>query len=106
MDDSRAWRGSSSRRHSPNFHQPKDAFTMKIKLSALFLAVFAIASVAGCKRDSKHGPVVANVGDDSITAEEFKKRLDETSPFLRARYNTLERKKEFLESVIRNELLA
>ena len=79
---------------------------MKIKLSALFLAAFALVSVAGCKRDGKHGPVVAKVGNDSITAEEFKKRLDETSPFLRARYNTIERKKEFLESLIRNELLA
>ncbi|TMB32955.1 MAG: peptidylprolyl isomerase [Deltaproteobacteria bacterium] len=79
---------------------------MKIKLSALFLAAFAVASIAGCKRDGKHGPVIAKVGNDSITAEEFKKRLDETSPFLRARYNTIERKKEFLESLIRNELLA
>ena len=79
---------------------------MKIKLSALFLAAFAVASIAGCKRDGKHGPVIAKVGNDSITADEFKKRLDETSPFLRARYNTIERKKEFLESLIRNELLA
>src|SRR5262249_60628340 len=44
--------------------------------------------------------------DDVITAEELKRRLDETSPFLRARYNTLDRKKEFLENLIRNELLA
>src|SRR3954471_17494337 len=79
---------------------------MKIKFSALFVAGLALASVAGCKRDGKHGPVVAKVGNDTITAEEFKKRLDETSPFLRARYNTVERKKEFLESLVRNELLA
>src|SRR5438067_6675324 len=102
MDDSRAWRGSSSRRHSPNFHQPKDAFKMKTKLSALFLAVFALAAVAGCKRDSKHGPVVAKVGNDSITAEDFKKRLDETSLFLRARYTTAERRKECIETLLRN----
>jgi peptidyl-prolyl cis-trans isomerase C len=80
---------------------------MKIKFSALFLAGFALASVAGCKRDTtKNGPVVAKVGNESITAQDFKRRLDETSPFLRARYNTVERKKEFLESLIRNELLA
>jgi len=79
---------------------------MKTKLSALLLAGFALATIAGCKRESKNGPVVARVGNDSITADEFKKRLDETSPFLRARYNTVERKKEFLESLIRNELLA
>jgi peptidyl-prolyl cis-trans isomerase C len=79
---------------------------MKTKFSALLIAGFAITSVAGCKRDGKTGPVVAKVGNDTITADEFKKRLDETSPFLRARYNTVERKKEFLESLIRNELLA
>ena len=79
---------------------------MKTKLPVLFLAGFALASVAGCKRDGNTGPVVAKVGSETITAAEFKKRLDETSPFLRARYNTVERKKEFLESLIRNELLA
>ena len=41
---------------------------MKTKLSALLLAGFALASVAGCKRDGKHGPVVAKVGSDTITA--------------------------------------
>lgn len=86
---------------------------------ALFAAVAALVSFSfacpGNKSsgpsapgtsEAKTGPVVAHVGDDVITAEEFKKRLDETSPFLRARYNTLERKKEFLENLIRNDLLA
>ena len=50
--------------------------------------------------------MVAKVGDEVITADEVKKRLDETSPFLRARYNTLDKKKEFVENLIRNELLA
>jgi peptidyl-prolyl cis-trans isomerase C len=78
---------------------------MKTRLFAL-LAV-AAAAIA-CKRsgESKSGPVVAHVGKDTITADEFKKRLDETSPFLRARYTTIERKKEFLENMVRNELLA
>ncbi|MFL5438072.1 MAG: peptidyl-prolyl cis-trans isomerase [Myxococcales bacterium] len=87
---------------SPNSEGP----FMKTKFSALLLAGFAVGSMAGCKRDGKSGPVVAKVGSETITAAEFKKRLDETSPFLRARYNTVERKKEFLESLIRNELLA
>ena len=78
--------------------------------SLLGLALLATA-LAGCPGkksagEQKTGPAVATVGDDVITAEEFKKRLDETSPFLRARYNTIERKKEFLENLIRNELLA
>ena len=65
-----------------------------------------LAACPGKKSVEKTGPTVATVGDDVITADEFKKRLDETSPFLRARYNTLERKKEFLENLIRNDLLA
>src|SRR5437660_7326102 len=79
---------------------PKDA-PMKLK-SFFFCTLLALAA---CKAQ-KSGPVVAKVGDEKITADELKRRLDETSPFLRARYNTLERKKEFLENLIRNELLA
>src|SRR5438045_8021345 len=75
---------------------------MKLK-SLLFCSLLALAA---CKSETKSGTVVAKVGDESITADELKRRLDETSPFLRARYNTLERKKEFLENLIRNELLA
>jgi peptidyl-prolyl cis-trans isomerase C len=77
---------------------------MKTRLAAI---LFALAAAAACRKGaSKSGPVVAKVGDEVITADELKRRLDETSPFLRARYTTLDRKKEFLENLIRNELLA
>jgi peptidyl-prolyl cis-trans isomerase C len=66
----------------------------------------ALALAACNKKTEKSGPVVAEVGAETITADEVKQRLNETSPFLRARYNTVERKKEFLENMIRNELLA
>src|SRR3954449_5197158 len=66
----------------------------------------ALALAACSKKNEKSGPVVAEVGSETITADEMKQRLNETSPFLRARYNTLDRKKEFLENLIRNELLA
>jgi peptidyl-prolyl cis-trans isomerase C len=69
------------------------------------LAVVFVVRMAGHGGEHKSGPVVAKVGDDVITADEVRTRLNETSPFLRARYNTLERKKEFLENLIRNELL-
>jgi parvulin-like peptidyl-prolyl cis-trans isomerase-like protein/SurA-like protein len=74
---------------------------------ALSLAACALASLAlsACKKTSS-GPAVAHVGNEVITADEFKRRIDEQSPFLRARYTNLERKKELLESLIRNELLA
>ena len=77
---------------------------MKTRIAAILFALAAAACHKG--GDSKSGPVVAKVGDEIITADELKHRLDETSPFLRARYNTLDRKKEFLENLVRNELLA
>jgi len=76
---------------------------MKLRLAGIFVA----AAFAACSKSPKpSGPVVAKVGDSVITVDDVKARLNETSPFLRARYNTLERKKEFVESLIRNEILA
>ena len=54
----------------------------------------------------KQGEVVATVGGDVITVDEFKARMDEQSPFIRARYNSVERKKEFLDNMVRFEVLA
>jgi peptidyl-prolyl cis-trans isomerase C len=82
----------------------------KSNASILFCGALAALSLAACHKsgstEAKSGPVVATVGNETITADDLKKRLEETSPFLRARYNTLERKKEFLDNLIRNELLA
>ena len=50
--------------------------------------------------------VVARIGPRMITLEEFESRLNEKSPFVRARYNSPNRKQEFLDSLIRFELLA
>src|SRR5882724_2127065 len=76
---------------------------MNNRLASVLCAVFALAA---CRKGEKSGPVVAEVGDEKITADEVRQRLNETSPFLRARYSTIERKKEFLENMVRNELLA
>lgn len=71
------------------------------------LIALATISVASCSRGGKKsGPAVAEGGGITVTADELKARLDEQSPFVRARYATLERKKEFLENLIRFELLA
>jgi peptidyl-prolyl cis-trans isomerase C len=72
------------------------------------IALAAVALVA-CTQDKgpkKSGPAVATGAGIVITAEEFKARLDEQSPFIRSRYSTLERKKEFLENLVRFEVLA
>ena len=55
---------------------------------------------------AKQGPVVAKGNGVTITAEEFKARLDEQSPFVRSRFAELEAKKQFLDNLVRFELLA
>ena len=77
------------------------------------LAATAIAvalAIAACKPAppgvQKSGPAVAQGDGILITADEFKARLDEQSPFIRQRYAALDRKKEFLDNLVRFELLA
>jgi peptidyl-prolyl cis-trans isomerase C len=66
----------------------------------------ALSACGGPKDAKKSGPVVAKGNGITITAGEFKARLDEQSPFIRSRYTTLERKKEFLDNLVRFEVLA
>ncbi len=73
------------------------------------LAIGLCAAAVACspeKAPKKTGPVVAKGKGISITSDEFKARLDEQSPFIRARYSSLDRKKEFLDNLIRFEVLA
>jgi|JI10StandDraft_1071094.scaffolds.fasta_scaffold118856_4 peptidyl-prolyl cis-trans isomerase C len=62
--------------------------------------------VSGPAAPTTDGKVVARIGDRSITLAEFEQRLNQQSPFARSRYNSLQRKKEFLDSLVRFELLA
>jgi peptidyl-prolyl cis-trans isomerase C len=72
-----------------------------------FIAILAAVALAACSQGSKKsGPTVAKGNGIAITTEEFKAKLDEQSPFIRARYSTLERKKEFLDNLVRFEVLA
>ena len=50
--------------------------------------------------------VLVKVGDTKITLGEFADRLGSQSPYLRARYHSPERRREFLENMVRFELLA
>mgnify|MGYP000420694800 CR=1 FL=1 len=50
--------------------------------------------------------LLVKVGDTEITVGEFAERLADQSPYLRARYNSPERRREFLENLVRFELLA
>jgi peptidyl-prolyl cis-trans isomerase C len=70
------------------------------------VTVAAALAACGSSGPKKSGPPVATGSGITITADEFQARLNEQSPFIRARYSTLERKKEFLDNLIRFEVLA
>ncbi|MBK9030851.1 MAG: peptidyl-prolyl cis-trans isomerase [Myxococcales bacterium] len=50
--------------------------------------------------------VLATVDGTTITVGEFQDRLNRQSPYIRARYTSIEQKKEFLDSLVRFEVLA
>ena len=49
---------------------------------------------------------LAKIDDVTITLGELQERINRQSPYIRARYTSLEQKKEFLESLVRFEVLA
>lgn len=93
-----------------------------LTIGALAGAVASGAALGGCRDDgdtgsnltlaagdldeAEKGQIVARIGDEAITVEEFEARLDQQSPFVRARYDSPQRKKEFLDSLVRFELIA
>jgi len=95
------------------------AHVVTSSLSALALATFVTALVAAClapsggsssssggKGTTPPGEPIAKVGDTTLTVEQIQKKLDEQSPFVRVRYADPAKKKEFLESQVRFEVLA
>lgn len=50
--------------------------------------------------------VLATVDGVVITVGEFQERLNRQSPYIRARYTSIDQKKEFLDSLVRFEVLA
>lgn len=84
-----------------------------MKPTALLLLVLA----AACERpgtatvDFRHqGPAggrpAATFGREAITVEELEQRFDALSPLVRARYVTPEQRREYVEGLVRFELLA
>ena len=91
------------------------------------LGVFALAGITACKetKKAKNKPALPAGGDTVpsqsaadlsaplakvdgvvITVGELQERLNRMSPYIRQRYTSLEQKKEFLDSLIRFEVLA
>lgn len=75
-------------------------------LTALALVACSGGGKAPKASVKKDGPVVAKVGDDVITSDEVKAKLGEQSPFLQARYRDLQHKKEFVQNLVRFEVLS
>src|SRR5262249_59730985 len=50
--------------------------------------------------------VLAKIDDVTITVGDFQERINAQSPYVRQRYTSLERKKEFLDNLVRFEVLA
>jgi hypothetical protein len=99
---------------------------MSWKPATIILLPFVVLSGlvgAGCSKQGEDAPVtgeawpqnglteaqaneaLAVVGDRTITVGEFADRLASQSPYLRARFESPERRKEFLDSLVRFELL-
>src|SRR5687768_8526013 len=49
---------------------------------------------------------LATIDDVTITLGEFQERINKQSPYVRARYTSLEQKKDFLDNLVRFEVLA
>lgn len=90
---------------------------LKTTLSALACGALAMAACKPAPKageatvDFRHnragtGTPVATFHGDSITAEELKERFAEMNPFARARFQTVEERKQFVENMVRFELLA
>ncbi len=58
------------------------------------------------KKNEKTGEVVATIGGDKVTIEDLQHKLEEQSPFVRARYAEADKKQELLDSQVRFEVLA
>jgi len=56
--------------------------------------------------DSVRKQVLAQIGKTVITVGSFADEINRKSPYLRARYATLERRKDLLENMVQRELLA
>jgi peptidyl-prolyl cis-trans isomerase C len=82
----------------------------------LLLLTLAVAACGACgtnkdknkpaQDNADLGQVVAKVDDTVITVGDFQERINKQSPFVRARYASLDKKKEFLDNVIRFEVMA
>lgn len=81
------------------------ALVLALTFSPLLPGVLGCRDMAAKASDRKEG-VLAQVDDVVITVSEFQDRINAQSPYVRARYASLDHKKEFLDNLVKFELLA
>jgi len=84
------------------------AFALPVSLSLLLVAPACTSQKAkpAAQATGELGQVVAKVDSTVLTVGDVQERINKQSPFIRARYTTLEKKKEFLDNLIRFEVMA
>jgi peptidyl-prolyl cis-trans isomerase C len=65
-----------------------------------------VKSHAASQKPEEMQETLAKIDDVVISVGEFQDRINKQSPYVRARYTSLERKKEFLDNLVRFEVLA
>jgi len=80
--------------------------TLSLSLSACPSQKTGSAGDSNKGAETAAGTPLVTMSHGSITVEDFKANLMDQSPFVRARYNTPERKAEYLNDMVRFELLA
>lgn len=87
---------------------------MRVAFALSALSLLAVVSLACTPqqgpaqrpKQEKSGDVVAAIGGDKLTLPELQKKLDEQSPFVRARYTEPDKRQELLDAQVRFEVLA
>lgn len=74
-------------------------------------AALVLLGSSGCrdlaaKRAVHKGNVLAQINDTTITVADMEERLNNQSPYVRARYASQEQKKEYLDNLVKFEVLA
>jgi peptidyl-prolyl cis-trans isomerase C len=75
------------------------------RICALLL-LLCVACAKADANDDNSTDVLARIDDVVITVSEFEDLLSRKAPYVRARYNSIDARKEFLDSLVRTEVLA
>ncbi len=96
--------------------------SISARIASVTVILVSLIIANSCKRSEESGQekeltdksagavdptaVLAKIDDTVITVGEFEQRIARQSPYVRGRYSSLEHKKEFLNNMIRFEVLA